>query len=66
LYKSYEVVPYCHKLDYLEKIENKYFEFALSKIKSTLPKEITERYESIAKQITESRNITESKADFYK
>ncbi len=54
------------KMDALEKIENKHFEFALSKIKSTLPKEMTERYESIAKQITESRNITDSKADFYK
>ena len=54
------------KMENLEKIENKHFEFALLKIKSTLPKEMTERYESIAKQITESRNITESKADFYK
>ena len=54
------------KMESLEKIENKHFEFALLKIKSTLPKEMTERYESIAKQITESRNITESKADFYK
>ncbi|MFX1377062.1 MAG: CDC48 family AAA ATPase [Promethearchaeota archaeon] len=54
------------KMTDLEKIQNKHFEFALSKIKSTLPREITERYESIAKQITESRNITESKADFYK
>ena len=54
------------KMDKLDKIEKKHFEFALSKIKSTLPKEITERYESIAKQITESRNLTESKADFYK
>ncbi|MFX0030996.1 MAG: CDC48 family AAA ATPase [Candidatus Hermodarchaeota archaeon] len=54
------------KMTTLEKIENKHFEFALSKIKSTLPKEITERYESLAKQITESRNIAESKADFYK
>jgi transitional endoplasmic reticulum ATPase len=54
------------KMDSLEKIENKHFEFALSKIKSTLPKEITERYESLAKQITESRNIKETSADFYK
>ncbi|MBY8991130.1 MAG: CDC48 family AAA ATPase [Candidatus Lokiarchaeota archaeon] len=54
------------KMETLDKIEKKHFEFALSKIKSTLPKEITERYESIAKQITESRNLTESKADFYK
>ena len=54
------------KMDTLEKIEKKHFEFSLSKIKSTLPKELTERYESIAKQITESRNLSESKADFYK
>jgi len=54
------------KMDTLEKIEKKHFDFALSKIKSTLPKELTERYESIAKQITESRNLSESKADFYK
>ncbi|MFX1280556.1 MAG: CDC48 family AAA ATPase [Promethearchaeota archaeon] len=54
------------KMTSLEKIEVKHFEFALSKIKSTLPKEITERYESLAKQITESRNIAETSADFYK
>jgi transitional endoplasmic reticulum ATPase len=54
------------KMADLEKIENKHFEFALTKIKSTLPKEITDRYESLAKQITESRNIKETKADFYK
>ena len=54
------------KMEDLEHIENKHFEFALSKIKSTLPKEITERYETLAKQITESRNIKETSADFYK
>ncbi|MHA2006005.1 MAG: CDC48 family AAA ATPase [Promethearchaeota archaeon] len=54
------------KMAELEKIENKYFEFALSKIKSTLPKEIVDRYEHLAKQITESRNIKESKADLYR
>ncbi|MHA2391943.1 MAG: CDC48 family AAA ATPase [Promethearchaeota archaeon] len=54
------------KMADLEKIENKHFEFALMKIKSTLPKEITDKYESLAKQITESRNIKETKADFYK
>jgi transitional endoplasmic reticulum ATPase len=54
------------KMENLEKIENKHFEFALSKIKSTLPKEIVDRYEHIAKQISESRNLKESKADFYK
>lgn len=50
----------------LEKIGNKYFEFALSKIKSTLPREIIEKYENLAKQITESRNIKESQTDLYR
>jgi len=54
------------KMENLEKIEKKHFAFSLSKIKSTLPKEIVDRYENIAKQITESRNIKESQADFYK
>ncbi|MFW9829580.1 MAG: CDC48 family AAA ATPase [Candidatus Thorarchaeota archaeon] len=50
----------------LEVIENKHFEFALSKIKSSLPHEIIERYKSLAKQITESRNIQESQTDLYR
>jgi len=54
------------KMENLDKIENKHFEFALSKIKSTLPGEIIQRYESMAKDITESRNIKETQADFYK
>ncbi len=54
------------KMENLEKIENKHFEFSLSKIKSTLPKEIVDRYEHIAKQISETRNLKESQADFYK
>ncbi len=54
------------KMTTLDRIENKHFDFALSKIKSTLPKEIIDRYENMAKQLTESRNISESKADFYK
>ncbi|MFX1309069.1 MAG: CDC48 family AAA ATPase, partial [Promethearchaeota archaeon] len=54
------------EMEKLEKIENKHFEFALSKIKSTLPKDIIVRYESMAKQITESRNIKESQTDLYR
>ncbi len=54
------------KMDKLEKIENKHFEFSLSKIKSTLPKSILERYENMAKQITESRNLTETQTDLYR
>jgi transitional endoplasmic reticulum ATPase len=54
------------KMEKLDKIEKKHFEFALTKIKSTLPKEIVDKYENIAKQISESRNLKESQADFYK
>ncbi len=54
------------KMAELEKIENKHFEFALSKIKSTLPRDIIEKYYNLAKEITESRNIKESKADLYR
>ncbi|MFX1493223.1 MAG: AAA family ATPase, partial [Promethearchaeota archaeon] len=54
------------KMEKFDKIENKHFEFALNKIKSTLPGEIIQRYESMAKEITESRNIKESQVDFYK
>ncbi|MEE9378193.1 MAG: CDC48 family AAA ATPase [Candidatus Lokiarchaeia archaeon] len=54
------------KMTKLEKIEKKHFEFALSKIKSTLPRQIIEKYENMAKEITESRNIKESSADLYR
>ena len=54
------------KMEKFEKIEYRHFEFALEKIKSTLPTEIIQRYEAMAKEITESRNIKESTVDFYK
>ncbi|TKJ25696.1 MAG: hypothetical protein CEE42_06865 [Promethearchaeota archaeon Loki_b31] len=54
------------KMEDIDKIEYKHFEFALSKIKSTLPTEIIEKYEDMAKVITTSRNIKESNADLYK
>ncbi|MFW9970543.1 MAG: CDC48 family AAA ATPase [Candidatus Odinarchaeota archaeon] len=54
------------KMTELEKIEQKHFDFALSKINSTLPKEVIEKYENMAKEITKSRNIQESKADLYR
>jgi transitional endoplasmic reticulum ATPase len=54
------------EMDNLEKIENKHFDYAMSKIKSTLPKDIIERYASMAKQITESRNIQEAQTDLYR
>ena len=54
------------KMEDIDKIENKHFEFALSKISSTLPVEVIEKYEDMAKVITKSRNIKESSADLYK
>ena len=54
------------KLKKFDKVKSKHFDMALYKIKSTLPREVIERYEAMAKEITESRNIKESKADFYK
>ncbi|MFX0001179.1 MAG: CDC48 family AAA ATPase [Candidatus Hodarchaeota archaeon] len=54
------------EMEKLKDIKYKHFEFALSKIKSTLPKSIIERYENMAKQITESRNITETQSDLYR
>ena len=54
------------KMNDLEKIELKHFEKAMEKIKSTLSKEVVERHEQLAKQITESRNIRDTSADLYK
>ncbi|MFX1503613.1 MAG: CDC48 family AAA ATPase [Promethearchaeota archaeon] len=54
------------KLEKLDKIENKHFEYAMSKIKSTLPKDIIDKYIGMAKQITESRNIKETQTDLYR
>jgi len=60
------MVAIREKMNELDKIELRHFEAAIQKIKSTLSQQVIERYEQMAKQITESRNITESKADFYK
>lgn len=54
------------KMEDLDKIEFRHFEKALKKIKSTLPTEIIDKYEKMAKKITESRNIKEPSADLYK
>ena len=54
------------KMEKFDKIADKHFQNALLRIKSTLPKEIVDSYEAMAKQITNSRNIKESKADFYR
>ena len=53
-------------LNDFEKIEYQHFEIALDRIKSTLSDSVIQRYEQMAKVITESRNIKDSSADFYK
>ncbi len=47
-------------------IENKHFEQALTKIKSTLSKEMIDRYHTIEKEFAQSRHIKESRADLYR
>ncbi|MFX0069510.1 MAG: CDC48 family AAA ATPase [Candidatus Hermodarchaeota archaeon] len=54
------------KMESLDKIESRHFEKATEKIKSTLSQQIIDRYEKMAKMITESRNIKESTPDLYK
>jgi transitional endoplasmic reticulum ATPase len=60
------MVAIREKMTELDKIELKHFVMAMEKIKSTLSQQVIERYIQMAKQITESRNIADSKADFYK
>ncbi|MHA1669890.1 MAG: CDC48 family AAA ATPase [Promethearchaeota archaeon] len=50
----------------LDQIEYRHFEQALDRIKSTLTQSVVQRYEEMAKIITESRNLDESSGDFYK
>ncbi len=54
------------KMTDLEKIENRHFETALEKINSTLPIDIVESYDNMSKELMSSRNIRESKPDFYR
>ena len=50
----------------LDKIDYRHFEHSLTRIKSTLTQSVVQRYEEMAKIITESRNLDESSGDFYK
>ena len=54
------------KKEKFDKVKQKHFDFALNKIKSTLPADIIQKYKEMAKSITESRNIKENSADLYK
>ncbi|MEJ2250427.1 MAG: CDC48 family AAA ATPase [Candidatus Lokiarchaeota archaeon] len=54
------------KMENLDVIEKRHFNQALEKIQSTLPQDIVDRYEQMAKHITKSRNIKEPTVDLYK
>lgn len=47
-------------------VERRHFEFAITKVKSSLSQDFIEKYDKIANRITSSRNIKETQIDFYK
>jgi transitional endoplasmic reticulum ATPase len=49
-----------------KKVKNKHFEFALTKIGSTLPKETIEKYDTMAKQQFQAQKIRDSESGLYK
>jgi transitional endoplasmic reticulum ATPase len=54
------------KMEDIDTIENRHFQAAIKKIKSSLTQSLIANYEKMAKKITESRNIREPSADLYK
>ena len=49
-----------------KKIKKQHFDHALTKITTTLPKEIIEKYETIAKQLSHAQRIRDNGVDLYK
>ncbi|NVM17756.1 MAG: CDC48 family AAA ATPase [Candidatus Lokiarchaeota archaeon] len=54
------------KKEDFEAVEFKHFEYALSKVGSTLQKETIDKYETLAKQIGQDQKIKESDSNLYK
>ncbi|MFX1288650.1 MAG: hypothetical protein ACFFFY_08860, partial [Promethearchaeota archaeon] len=54
------------KLEDFDFVEFKHFEYALSKVGSTLQKETLDKYESLAKQIGQDQKVKESDSNLYK
>ncbi|MFW9951307.1 MAG: AAA family ATPase, partial [Candidatus Thorarchaeota archaeon] len=54
------------KMDEFDFVEFKHFEYALSKVGSTLHKETIDKYESLAKQLGQDQKIKESDSNLYK
>jgi len=53
------------KLEDFELVDFKHFEFALSKVGSTLQKETIDKYENLAKQLTQEQKIKKSDSNLY-
>ncbi len=54
------------KLDDFKVVELKHFEYALSKVGSTLHKETIDKYENLAKQLAQDQKIKDSDSNLYK
>jgi len=54
------------KMDEFDFVEFKHFEYALSKVGSTLHKETIDKYETLAKQLGQDQKIKESDSNLYK
>ncbi|NVM45114.1 MAG: CDC48 family AAA ATPase [Candidatus Lokiarchaeota archaeon] len=54
------------KLDDFNIVEFKHFEYALSKVGSTLHKETIDKYENLAKQLAQDQKIKENDSNLYK
>jgi transitional endoplasmic reticulum ATPase len=53
------------KLEDFELVDFKHFEYALSKVGSTLQKETIDKYENLAKQLTQEQKIKKSDSNLY-
>jgi len=53
------------KLDDFDIVELKHFEFALTKVGSTLQKDTLEKYETLAKQLSQDQKVKETDSNLY-
>ena len=53
------------KLDDFKVVELKHFEYALSKVGSTLHKETIDKYENLAKQLAQDQKVKDSDSNLY-
>ena len=53
------------KLEDFEVVEFKHFEYALTKVGSTLQKETIDKYETLAKQLAQDQKVKDSDSNLY-